>query len=219
MHLVAWDGRIRGGLERQPPVGSRACPARGHSSQGRHRWSPLRTRLARRPAGRQVGSALRPKERPAPRCVDRITALWDSLRDLPRTSADVMSHGDLTPLNVLVEAGRLVGVLDCGGFGPADPALELIAGWHLLDDAPRATFRAAPQCSDLEWERSKTWALEQSSGAVRYYARSNPAMSNMGRCTIHRILRILATDQEERSSALLARTRRTGAPRSQTWTT
>lgn len=120
--------------------------------------------------------------------VDRITTLWDSFRDLPRTSVDVMSHGDLTPLNVLVGAGRLVGVLDCGGFGPADPALDLIAGWHLLDDDPRTTFRAALQCSDLKWERSKAWALEQSLGAVWYYAESNPAMSNMGRCTIRRIL-------------------------------
>ena len=65
----------------------------------------------------------------------------------------------------------------------------------------------------LEWERRKAWALEQSLGAVWYYAESNPAMSNMERCTLAAYSRIQATDQEEPSSALLAQTRRTGAPR------
>ena len=120
--------------------------------------------------------------------VDRLITLWDHFRDLPHTAPDVMSHGDLTPLNVLVGDGRLVGILDCGGFGPADPSLDLIAAWHLLDDGPRAVFRAALQCGDLEWERSKAWALEQSLGAVWYYSESNPAMSSMGRRTIRRII-------------------------------
>jgi aminoglycoside phosphotransferase (APT) family kinase protein len=120
--------------------------------------------------------------------VKRLRAMWDYYHDLPRTSADVMSHGDLTPLNVLVDGGRLVGVLDCGGFGPADPSLDVIAGWHLLDDAPRAIFRAELKCDELEWERSKAWALEQSLGAVWYYEKSNPAMSGMGRRTVERII-------------------------------
>jgi aminoglycoside phosphotransferase (APT) family kinase protein len=99
-----------------------------------------------------------------------------------------MSHGDLIPLNVLVGAGRMVGVLDGGGFGPADPALDVIAGWHMLNDSPRAVFRAELQCDELEWERSKAWALEQSLGAVWYYEKSNPAMSSMGRRTIDRVM-------------------------------
>jgi aminoglycoside phosphotransferase (APT) family kinase protein len=120
--------------------------------------------------------------------VNRLRRLWDYYRELPRTAPDVMSHGDLIPLNVLVEAGRMVGVLDCGGFGPADPALDVIAGWHMLDDRPRAVFRAELQCGELEWERSKAWALEQSLGAVWYYEESNPAMSSMGRRTIERVM-------------------------------
>ena len=120
--------------------------------------------------------------------VTRLRALWRRYRDLPREASDVMSHGDLIPGNVLLDGGRLAGVLDCGGFGPADPALDVIAGWHLLDADPRAAFRAALGCDELEWERSKAWAFEQSLGAVWYYARSNPAMSAMGRRTLRRIL-------------------------------
>lgn len=39
-----------------------------------------------------------------------------------------MTHGDLTPGNVLVFQGRLTGILDAGGLGPADP--------HLTSSAP-----------------------------------------------------------------------------------
>ena len=120
--------------------------------------------------------------------VNRLRALWDYYRDLPRTSADAMTHGDLIPMNVLVNGDRLVGVLDCGGFGPADPSLDVIAGWHMLNDGPRAVFRAELQCDELEWERSKAWALEQSLGAVWYYEESNSAMNGMGRHTIDRII-------------------------------
>ncbi len=120
--------------------------------------------------------------------VDRLGALWGSYRELPRGAPDVMTHGDLTPLNMLVTGGRLVGVLDCGGFGPADPSLDVVAAWHLLDDDPRAAFREDLRCDELEWERSKAWALEQSLGAVWYYIETNPAMSRMGRRTIDRII-------------------------------
>jgi len=120
--------------------------------------------------------------------VPRLAALWRYFLELPRTSPDVMSHGDLTPSNVLVTDGRLTGLLDCGGFCPADPALDLIAGWHLLDDEPRAVFREELASDDLEWERGKAWAFEQSMGAVWYYVQTNPAMSKMGHRTLSRIL-------------------------------
>ena len=58
----------------------------------------------------------------------------------------------------------------------------------VFDDASRATFRAALGCDELEWERSKAWAFEQSLGAVWYYAESNPVMSAMGRRTLARIV-------------------------------
>lgn len=37
-----------------------------------------------------------------------------------------MTHGDLMPGNLLVAEGRLAGVLDCGGLGAADRALDLV---------------------------------------------------------------------------------------------
>ena len=42
-------------------------------------------------------------------------------------------------------------------------------------------------CDELDWERGKAWAFEQAMGLVWYYAKSNPAMSRMGRRTLERI--------------------------------
>ena len=38
--------------------------------------------------------------------------------------------------------GGQAGLIDVGDMGPADPALDLVAAWHLLDDAPRQALRA-----------------------------------------------------------------------------
>lgn len=111
------------------------------------------------------------------------------LRDLPRDAAgEVMTHGDLIPGNVLVADGSLAGVIDVGGLGPADPALDLVGAWHLLDAGPRQVLRDDLECDELEWARGKAWAFQQAIGAVWYYVESNPAMSSMGRHTLKRIM-------------------------------
>jgi aminoglycoside phosphotransferase (APT) family kinase protein len=120
--------------------------------------------------------------------VPRLRRIWERLRDLPRRAPDRMTHGDLIPGNVLIRHGRLAGILDVGGLAPADPALDLVAGWHLLEPAPRRRLREELGCDDLEWERGKAWALQQAMGVVWYYRRSNPEMHTMGMRTLERIL-------------------------------
>lgn len=136
-------------------------------------------------------------------CLDRsvglldvraLAALWDQLRDLPRgPEPDVTTHGDLIPSNVLVAGvgteARLVGLLDVGDSGPADPALDLVGAWHLLDDGPRTVFREALGTDDAPWARGLAWAFEQAIGLVWYYRISNPPFSAFGRRTLERILR------------------------------
>lgn len=117
-----------------------------------------------------------------------LRRIWASLRDLPRSSPDVMTHGDLIPGNVLVDGGRLVGVIDVGGVGPADPALDLVAAWHLLESGPREALRADLGSDDLEWRRGQAWAFEQAMGLVWYYVESNPVMHRTGRTTLQRVL-------------------------------
>ncbi|WP_416971195.1 aminoglycoside phosphotransferase family protein [Streptomyces sp. 4F14] len=120
--------------------------------------------------------------------VPRLRRLWSRFRELPRTSPDVMNHCDLIPGNILVTEGRLTGILDTGGYAPADPALDLVSAWHLLQPLPRQALRHALSTDDLEWERGKAWAFQQSMGLVWYYADTNPPMSALGRRTLARIL-------------------------------
>ena len=121
--------------------------------------------------------------------VDRLGVLWARLRDLPPPPGpDVTTHGDLTPGNVLAADGRLTGVVDVGGLGPADPSLELVGAWHLLDARRRRRLRTTLGCDELEWARGAAWALEQALGAGWYYVHTNPAMSAMGRRTMEQLL-------------------------------
>ncbi|MDO3335146.1 aminoglycoside phosphotransferase family protein [Mycobacteroides abscessus] len=122
--------------------------------------------------------------------VPRLRDAWDQMRELPRgPSADVMSHGDLIPTNTLVsDDGRLSGVIDVGGCRPADPALDLVAAWHLLDTEPRRVFRDYLRPDEPQWQRGRAWAFQQAMGLVWYYAETNPAMSRLGRRTLGRLL-------------------------------
>lgn len=114
--------------------------------------------------------------------------MWSEFRELPREQPDVMSHTDLTPGNLLVTAGRLAGVLDTGGFQPADPALDLVCAWHLFDERRREVLRSTLGCGDLQWQRGRAWAFEQAMGAYWYYRDTNPAMGAMGRTTLERLI-------------------------------
>jgi aminoglycoside phosphotransferase (APT) family kinase protein len=143
------------------------------------------------------GGNLRAHDRWMQTCLERsqgmldvslLRGMWDDLRELPHTAPDAMTHGDLIPANVLVSGGRLAGVLDVGGLGPADPALDLVGAWHLLEPRPRRVLRQELGVQDLEWARGMAWAFEQAMGLVWYYADSNPPMSALGRRTLKRIV-------------------------------
>lgn len=147
-------------------------------------------------SGRGRGGDLRSHDEWLAECFERsralldvgpLESLWQSLRNLPRSGEDVMCHKDLIPSNLLAAGGRLTGVLDVGGLGPADPALDLVVAWHVLEDAPRQLLRTRLDCNDVEWERGRAWALQQSMGLVWYYVESNPPMARLGRRTLLRL--------------------------------
>ncbi|HWV49393.1 MAG TPA: hypothetical protein VN035_08050, partial [Microbacterium sp.] len=79
-------------------------------------------------------------------------------------------------------------VLDSGSFGPADPALDLVAAWHLFDAPRRERLRDALDVDEVEWLRGAAWAFQQAMGLGWYYAESNPTMSALGLSTMRRLL-------------------------------
>jgi aminoglycoside phosphotransferase (APT) family kinase protein len=121
--------------------------------------------------------------------VATLRSIWSEMRDLPRgDTPDVMNHSDLIPPNTLVADGRLAAVLDVGGLGPADPALDLVSAWHLLDTERRKLLRDHVGCDEAEWQRGRAWAFQQAMGAVWYYVASSPTMSEGCRRTLERIV-------------------------------
>jgi aminoglycoside phosphotransferase (APT) family kinase protein len=117
-----------------------------------------------------------------------LEGMWHRLSQLEPPSRLAMSHTDLTPFNLLCDGERLCGVLDAGDYGPADPALDLVAAWHLFDADRRARIRQHLGSSDAEWCRGAAWALQQALGLVWYYLNTNPPMADLGRSTIARLL-------------------------------
>ena len=120
--------------------------------------------------------------------VPALRSIWSRLRNLPPAGPVVMSHKDLTPPNILVQGERIVGILDAGGFGPADPALDLVCTWHLLDHDSRDLVRTRLGIGRDEWLRGAAWAFAQAMGVVWYYHRTNPTMAEFGRTTLQRLI-------------------------------
>lgn len=117
-----------------------------------------------------------------------LTAAWSRMRQLTNRDDDVMSHTDLIPANLIVTDGHLAGVLDSGGYQPADPALDLVCAWHLFDEPARTVLRTALKADEELWARAEAWAFQQAVGLVWYYNESNPHMADLGRTTLSRIL-------------------------------
>lgn len=120
--------------------------------------------------------------------VPTLRSIWQALRNLSPVRTVAMSHKDLTPPNILVEGESIVGILDAGGFGPADPALDLVSTWHLLDRDRRDLVRTRLRVVSEEWLRGAAWAFAQAMGLVWYYHRTNPAMAAFGRTTLQRLI-------------------------------
>lgn len=93
-----------------------------------------------------------------------ILELWEELAATPPwTGPRLWLHGDVHPLNILVEDGRISAVIDFGDITAGDPASDLAGAWTMFDAAARATFREAAgavhEVDDATWRRARAWAL------------------------------------------------------------
>jgi aminoglycoside phosphotransferase (APT) family kinase protein len=132
--------------------------------------------------------------------IDAVTAAWeDALAAPPWAAPSVWVHGDLSPGNVLVKGGRLVGVIDFGGVGLGDPACDLLPAWNLLPADARPAFRDALGADDATWRRGRGWALSVALIQLPYYARRNPPLAANAR---HVIAEVLADHGHLRSDGL-----------------
>ncbi|MFB7517698.1 phosphotransferase [Streptomyces sp. NPDC056144] len=109
---------------------------------------------------------------------ERATEAWESVRRLPQwEGAPVWIHADLLPGNVLTHEGRLSAVIDFGGLGTGDPAVDLLPAWSLLTPDTRPAFREAAEVDDTTWARGRGWALSWGLVTEAYYREKNPVLA------------------------------------------
>lgn len=121
--------------------------------------------------------------------VDAVTAAWDAALQAPTWErANVWIHGDLLSSNLLVEYGRLCGVIDFGGMGVGDPACDLMPAWILFSGESRRVFRSALSIDDVTWARGRGWALSWALIFIPYYLDTNPLGVRRARRTLDEVL-------------------------------
>src|SRR5699024_11042511 len=94
----------------------------------------------------------------------RVERTWAELRRLPASAEPpTWLHGDLHPLNILVEGGIVSGVVDFGDLCVGDRATDLSLAWLVLPASARARFRRAASArrpiDDATWGRARAWAI------------------------------------------------------------
>jgi aminoglycoside phosphotransferase (APT) family kinase protein len=120
---------------------------------------------------------------------DAASAVWEGVLGMPEWDAPfVWTHGDLMPGNLLVEDGRLTGVIDWGGFGLGDPATDLAVAWNLFPAEARETFKSELEVDDATWERGRGWALWTGLLALPYYKETNLELAENARYRIGEVL-------------------------------
>lgn len=92
------------------------------------------------------------------------------------------------PANLLVKGSRLTAVIDWGGFGLGDPAVDLMVAWNLLPASARRSFRSELGVDDATWIRGRGWALWTGLVALPYYQETNPLLTDNARYRIGQVL-------------------------------
>lgn len=104
-------------------------------------------------------------------------------------------HGDLHPLNVVIDGGALAAVIDWGDITAGDPACDLTIAWLGFDVLDAAALHdtydaAATHHLDLEalWTRAHAWALHLTL-VILDASDDHPELAGVGR---HGLFRLLA---------------------------
>jgi len=122
---------------------------------------------------------------------DRATLerCWLDHVDLPAWSgAPQWLHGDLHPLNLLVDDGALSAVIDFGDLTAGDPANDLMAGWLLFDGEARDRFLAVAGGGDADLRRrGRGWALAWSIATAANRSATN-TLGDVARQAIGRVV-------------------------------
>ena len=170
--IFGWiDGEHPAGLQAADDVASFVLALQAIDTDGAPEPAGDRGRpLARR--DQHVRAAL--ERVPAPGALE----LWQEAMRAPEwEQPSVWIHCDLDARNVLLRNGRLAAVLDWGGVGAGDPAVDVMVAWKLVAREQRDRFRELLQVDEATWLRARGWCVSQALIALAYYTpESNPPL-------------------------------------------
>ncbi|MEC0125196.1 aminoglycoside phosphotransferase family protein [Paenibacillus pabuli] len=101
-----------------------------------------------------------------------ITEIWETALATRYQSTPLWLHGDVAVGNLLVQNGRLSGVIDFGTMGVGDPSSDLVMAWNFFDDASRKIFLNCMNVDQDTVNRARGWALWK---ALITYAWNEPS--------------------------------------------
>lgn len=119
---------------------------------------------------------------------EAVIAMWDAALAAPWRGAPVWLHGDVSPGNLLVRAGRLSAVIDFGCCGVGDPACDLAIAWTFFEGESRAAFKAAVPLDAGAWLRGRAWALWKALIVWSGLPGANPADADKSRRIVDDLL-------------------------------
>jgi aminoglycoside phosphotransferase (APT) family kinase protein len=95
---------------------------------------------------------------------DRIDAsaaieIWETALASEWQNKSVWVHGDISAGNLLVQNGKLSGIIDFGQLAIGDPACDLAIAWTLFTEESRAAFQHALPLDADTWVRGRAWAI------------------------------------------------------------
>lgn len=129
-----------------------------------------------------------------PAQIDALHTIWQAALAAPIDIENTWLHGDLHPRNLLVDQGRISGVIDWGDLCSGDSANDLAAAWLVFDQAAtrQAFWQGYGQCSAATYQRAQGWALAIGCVLLDTGLADNPRNAEIGRKALHNLLSDLA---------------------------
>lgn len=105
---------------------------------------------------------------------DAATSVWETALDERSDREPVWVHGDVAAGNLLVDDGRLCGVIDFGQLAAGDPSCDVTIAWTLFSGKSREVFRAELAVDEGTWARGRGWGLWKALLQLRGHRSSDP---------------------------------------------
>lgn len=120
---------------------------------------------------------------------DLILKVWNRiLKASSHAGEPVFVHGDILPMNVIVENKALKAVIDFSYTGMGDPAVDLMPAWTIFSKNERAIFLKEFECDENAILRGAGNALWFAIRAFPYYKNTNKVIADIALKTLNEVL-------------------------------